>query len=208
MKKAIFILIIVTVSINNVVSQNLFNLQTGDILFQIGNGSDFENAVINSTSDIYDKSFSHCGVVYLENNTIFVLEAETEKGVLKTIFEDFYNKSKHLVIGRLKCDYQYVIDNSISKILALIGKKYDFIFSSENDEYYCSELIQKNFTDSNNKPIFETISMTFKDKITNETIPYWVKYFEKLNAEIPEGKQGSNPTYLSKSEKIELILLK
>ena len=208
MKKIIFILITITISVNNSVSQICFKLQTGDILFQIGKGSDFENAVINSTLDIYDKSFSHCGVVYLENDTIFILEAETEKGVVKTIFEDFYNKSKHLIVGRLKDDYQYVINNSISKILTLIGKKYDFIFSSENDDYYCSELIQINFTDSNNNPIFETIPMTFKDKSTNKIIPYWIEYFEKLNAEIPEGKQGSNPTHLSKSEKIELTLLK
>ena len=159
-------------------------LKTGDILFQIGNGSDFEEAVIGSTSDIYDKNYSHCGVIYFENDSIFVLEAETENGVVKTNFDDFYRNSKHLVVGRLKPDYQYIIDNAILRVLKLIGKKYDFIFSDENDDYYCSELIQKTFTDNNNNPIFETIPMTFKDKITNETIPYWIEYFEKLNTEI------------------------
>jgi hypothetical protein len=182
-------------------------LQNGDLLFQTGIGSEFENAIIHSVSDISDLYFSHCGVVFLENDSIFVLEAEPENGVIKTKFVDFYNKSTHLVVGRLNFDYQYIINESISKILSLIGKKYDFIFSDNNDEYYCSELIQKTFTDNKDIAIFETIPMTFKNINTGEINSYWVEYFKKLETTIPEGKQGSNPTNLSKSDKISIIYL-
>jgi hypothetical protein len=204
MKGMIFSLAIILTQINSVFSQICTYLEPGDFLFQSGKGSNFENAVIHSTSEVCDWHFSHCGVVYFEKDSIFVLEATPEKGVVKTRYEDFYKDSNYLVVGRLKQDYQYVIPHSLSKILALIGKKYDFVFSPDNDAYYCSELIQQSFTDSVNCPLFEPVRMTFKDRDTGETLPFWIAYFKGLNAAIPEGEWGSNPTDLSHSDKLVL----
>jgi len=47
--------------------------------------------------------------------------------------------------------------------------------------------------------------MTFIDPKTNETMDIWIDYYNKLNIEIPEGKQGINPGIMSISEKIEIV---
>jgi len=58
--------------------------------------------------------------------------------------------------------------------------------------------------DKQNTPIFEPISMNFRDADGN--LPtYWIEHFEKHNAVIPENRLGSNPANLSKSDKLEII---
>jgi hypothetical protein len=53
---------------------------------------------------------------------------------------------------------------------------------------------------------FETPNMTFKKEGTDELLPFWIEYFEKLNIPVPEGKPGINPTGLSRSEKLTISL--
>jgi hypothetical protein len=204
LKKLLFILFFF-VGITNCFSQKVIKLRTGDILFQVGNGSDFEKAVINSTRNYSTLTFSHCGVVAIENDTIFVLEASSQKGVTKTIYADFYNESIEIIVGRLKPKYRNCISQIIQNLYMLIGMKYDFIFAINNDDYYCSELLQVCFKDKKGQHIFETVPMNFKDALTGEYLPYWTDYFNERNSTIPQGKEGSNPTQLSKSKNIRLI---
>jgi hypothetical protein len=179
--------------------------RNGDILFQTGKESDFENAITSVTSQHEELSFSHVGVVIIENDSVFVLEAVPDPGVTKTYIEDFINASHITVVGRLLPEFEPIIPDALQKIKLLIGKPYDFVFKNDNDAYYCSELIQITFKKDDGTPIFETIPMTFKDKETDVFNPYWIEYYDKYNEEIPEGEQGTNPTDLSKSEAIEII---
>jgi hypothetical protein len=50
--------------------------------------------------------------------------------------------------------------------------------------------------------------MTFKKEGTDEILPYWIQYFEKLNTPVPEGMPGVNPTGLSRSEKLIITKMK
>lgn len=86
-----------------------------------------------------------------------------------------------------------------------LGKKYDFLFLPDNDDYYCSEIIWLAFRKPNGKPIFESSPMSFKDKSSGEMSPYWVEHFKRRNAEIPEGVDGTNPGDMSRSKAIRMV---
>ena len=109
-----------------------------------------------------------------------------------------------MAVGRLKQEYREFISQAIVHSKNLLGKPYDYVFCPDNDAYYCSELIEISFLNRHNMPIFEPISMNFRDADGN--LPsFWIEHFETHNAEIPENRPGSNPGDLSRSEKIEIV---
>ena len=191
-------------------SQQNYQPQTGDLLFQDLDCGDFCDAIEKVTSGIDGKSFSHVGIVSIENSKTFVLEAGG-KGVVKTPLDTFLNRSftpnfqSKVVVGRLKKQYQYSIPKAIAKANSLLGKKYDNAFDISNDKYYCSELVYRSFQDSTGKSLFNLASMTFIDPETKKTFPAWIAYFKELGIPIPEGKPGLNPGGISRSDKIEIV---
>src|SRR5574344_2432454 len=206
MKKNYLVLFFIFVS-TICFSQKVHKYCDGDFLFVADDESDFEKAVNNSTKKDFEFSFSHVAIIKIENDSIFVLEATPDKGVTKTSFLDFYNNSKHITVGRLKSKYNTIIKKSLENIEKLIGKEYDNYFDADNDKYYCSELIQQNFLDNNGNHIFEPIKMTFKNSSDNANNDFWEKYFEKLNSDIPEGKNGSNPNSIYNSINVDIIFI-
>ena len=186
-----------------------FRLQTGDLLFQVGKGSGLNEAIAQVTSGESQINYTHVGIVSIENDTVFVIEA-TPPEVCKTLLDTFLLRSANLAespivaVGRLKQEYSETIPQAIVRSKKLLGKPYDYIYSPDNDAYYCSELVTLSFLNTQNLPIFELISMNFRDDDGNLPV-FWIKHFEKYNAVIPENCLGSNPGDLSKSDKIEII---
>jgi len=186
-----------------------FYFQTGDLLFQVAKSSELNEAIAEVTFGESNISYTHVGIVSIENDTVFVIEALPPK-VCKTLLDTFLLRSANLAekpivaVGRLKQEYRESIPQAIVLVKKLLGKPYDYVYSPDNDAYYCSELVTLSFLDSKNIPIFETVSMNFRDADGN--LPtYWIEHFEKYNAVIPENCQGSNPGDLSKSNKIEIV---
>jgi hypothetical protein len=138
-----------------------------------------------------------------------VIEATTPR-VCKTLIDTFLHHSvmvdgKPIVAaGRLKPEYRQMIPQAIIQAKKQLGKPYDSIFDPDNDAYYCSELVYISFLDEQGEPVFKSQSMTFKDAAGN-TPDYWIEHFKKYEAEIPEGREGTNPGDLSKSELIEIV---
>ena len=186
-----------------------FCLQTGDLLFQVGENSELNEAIAEATIGESDIHYTHVGIVSIENDTVFVIEA-TPPQVCKTLLDTFFLRSAYLgekpiiAVGRLKQEFREAIPQAIVLAKKQIGKAYDYIYSPENDAYYCSELVTLSFLNSQNMPIFETVNMNFRDSNGNLS-KYWIEHFEKHNAVIPENCQGSNPGDLSKSDKIEIV---
>ena len=187
-----------------------YELKTGDLLFQVSKPDDFSNAISGATVGYDDIHYTHAGVAYVDETGVYVLEATTPK-VTKTPIQEFLDKSLLtengyvVTVARLKSRYRKFIPAAIERILLLMGKSYDYTYNAENDAYYCSELIQQNFLDRGDKPIFNTVNMSFKNLSSGETDSTWIKHFEKYKAEIPEGEIGSNPGDMSKSKAISII---
>ena len=184
--------------------------KTGDLIFQDVDCGDFCNAIEKVTTSIDGKTFSHVGVVYVDDQTPYVFEA-CGLGVLRTPLNEFTQKSLNakgqpkIYIGRVKEQYSYTILSAISVCMELQGRMYDDAFDISNDQYYCSELVYFAFADSTGQPLFELSPMTFIDPATKKTFPVWVSYFRELGLEIPEGESGLNPGSISRSDKIEIV---
>lgn len=198
----IVILPVLMITINSC-NNSQFDLHEGDLLFKQKIDNSFSEAIVATTSGIDKYNFTHVGVAHKQNNKWYVIEA-ISKGVCMTAVNEYLEDSSIVVIGRLKPEYKEDVLLAVENIIEQIGKPYDNYFSSDNDAYYCSELIQQHYI-HNNSPIFKPIKMTFKDKQTGEYPKYWKEHFAKLNAPIPEGELGSNPGDLSKSTEIRII---
>ena len=186
-----------------------FRFQTGDLLFQAEKSSELNEAIAGVTCGESAIRYTHVGIVSIENDTVFVIEA-TPPEVCKTPLNTFLLRSTQLngqpvvTVGRLKQEYHETIPQAIANAKKLLGKPYDYIYSPDNDAYYCSELVMFSFLNQQNEPLFEPVNMNFRDADGN--VPaYWTGHFEKYNAEIPEKRSGSNPGDLSKSNKIEIV---
>ena len=69
---------------------------------------------------------------------------------------------------------------------------------------YCSELIYESYRDFDGNRIFQARPMNFRDPDGN--LPtFWEELFAKLNMEVPEGVEGTNPNDLSKDPRLQDI---
>lgn len=210
MPRFLTILLLTVIFTSTSPAQQKYTPQTGDLLFQDLDCGAFCDAIEKVTRGFDNKNFSHVGIVYVEDTSVFVIEAGS-KGVVKTALKTFLNRSldtlqrPKVITGRLKDKYRILIPSAISKSLSLLGKTYDDYFDIKNDQYYCSELVYVSFTDSTAKPIFSLNPMTFIDPDTHKTFPAWIQYFKELGITVPEGKPGLNPGGISRSDKIEIV---
>jgi len=201
MKKLLTLLLFVSLA---GFSQKL-TLKSGDLLFQSMNCGPLCEAINEVTSGYQGRDFSHLGLVYLKNDSIYVIEAAGTE-VKITPFETFktYTTEK-MYVGRLKRKYRALIPEAIAFALQQIGVPYDEEYVYNNGKYYCSELLYDAFLHANKKPFFELFPMTFKSPKSNEFFEVWAEYYKKLQMEIPEGKPGCNPGGISTSAKLKII---
>ena len=200
-------------------SNDEFSLQIGDILFQDLDSSPLCDAIEKVTPGYNDYNFSHIGIVvelgdpdcinsdYIYENDIKILEAIPEK-VKTTRLDSFLNRSfdsdsmPKVVVGRLKKQYHFLIEDAVSFLKSKIGVEYDHYFLEKNNQYYCSELIHEAFSKDS---IFFQKPMTFIEPETEKIMDIWDEYYKNLNFEVPQGKIGINPGIMSISQKIEII---
>lgn len=174
-------------------------LRSGDLLFQAGE-SDFTEAITSVTDGIW----SHVGIVEKTPEGIFVLEATPDHGVVRTPLTVFLEDAAHDREGRpvvKACRVEGMDRSSLKEAVKMasahLGKNYDFAFLPGTEMIYCSELVYESYRNADGSPIFQANPMTFKDS-TGVTTPYWSRYYEQLETEIPEGQLGTNPNDLSR----------
>lgn len=181
-------------------------LKAGDLIFQDLDCGPLCDAIEAVTPGYKGHKFSHIGLVYQRNDSIYIIEA-MGPGVRMVLLQDFKKRSTHkLYVGRLKAQYQKLIPGAIKYATTSFGIAYDDDFLYDNKKYYCSELIYDAFMQANGgKPLFTLEPMTFKEPGTNKYFPAWIDYYEKLKEPIPEGKPGINPGGISLSDKITIL---
>ena len=186
-------------------AQNV-TLQDGDLLFQDMDCGPLCDAIEAVTEGYRGNDFSHMGMVYHRNDTIYIIEA-AGKAVRLTPIEKFsIYTNKPMLIGRLKQQYQNLIAPAIAFSVQQIGVPYDDEYVYNNGSYYCSELIYDAFLFANGgRPFFMLYPMTYKQPGTDDFFPVWVQYYKDLGKPIPEGLPGCNPGGISTSGKIEII---
>jgi hypothetical protein len=182
-------------------------LRDGDLIFQDLDCGPLCDAIEQVTQSYGHRHFSHIGLVYFRNDSVYIVEA-IGKSVQLTPMSVFKNRTSHeMLIGRAKSSiYPDVAENAVRFALTQLGKPYDEAFLYNNSKYYCSELIYDAFRAANgNKDFFVLQPMTFKQPGSGAFFPVWTGYYKKLGIAIPEGKPGINPGGISLSDKIDIL---
>ena len=127
-------------------SQNIESttIENGDIIFQtsLSNQSKAIQVATNS-------KYSHCGIVFIENDTFYVFEAI--QPVKKTELKKWIKRGENgkYVIKRLKESDKILTPEVLNKMQkignSMTGKNYDLTFEWNDTKIYCSELIWKIF---------------------------------------------------------------
>lgn len=118
------------------------DIHDGDIIFQTSLSAQSKAIQIATAS-----KYSHCGIVYKENNNYYVFEAI--QPVKKTLIEEWIARGKEgrYVIKRLKNADAVLTKTVLQKMKKageeLNGKNYDITFEWSDDKIYCSELVWK-----------------------------------------------------------------
>lgn len=187
-------------------AQNKIELKDGDLIFQDMDCGPLCDAIEAVTEGYNGNDFSHMGMVYHKNDTLYIIEAAGTTVRLTTLEKFAKNTTKPMSVGRLKSEYQKLIPNAIAFSMHQIGVPYDDEYVYNNGSYYCSELIYDAFMFSNGgKPFFQLFPMTYKQPGTNEFFPAWVEYYSAIGKDIPQGLPGCNPGGISVSDKIEIV---
>lgn len=201
MKKILFFILLA----NSLFAQKT-ELKDGDLIFQDMDCGPLCDAIEAVTEGYGENDFSHMGMVYYRNDTIFVIEAAGSTVRLTPLSEFSKNTNKPMYVGRLKKKYEKLIPQAVSFSLKQLGVPYDDFYVYNNNAYYCSELIYDAFKHANKgKPFFELQPMTYKEPGTDEFFPAWVEYYKSINAAIPEGLPGCNPGGMSASDKLDIV---
>ena len=116
--------------------------RSGDIIFQTSLSEQSEAIVLATKSQ-----HSHCGIIWRENNQIYVWEAV--QPVKKTPLKEWIarGKDKAFQVKRLRNAQTLLHKAALAKMNDIIkeynGKPYDTAFDWSDEKIYCSELVYK-----------------------------------------------------------------
>lgn len=205
MKRTILLLIILSLTLG---CQKKERLQNGDLIF-VGLPNNYgaepgsmDEAISSATGDEGTLNLIHVAIAEVKNDTIWIIDATLAHGVdrhpLDTFLKDFTLRDGSypaFVVKRVK---GIDADAAVEKAKAFCGRDYDLHFLADNEDFYCTELIQASYLDAEGNPVFESAPMNFK--APDGTIPpYWERLFSQLGAEIPQNLPGTNPQRMAQS---------
>jgi Permuted papain-like amidase enzyme, YaeF/YiiX, C92 family len=147
-------------------------LQNGDLIFR--NGNDAVSQAARSFNR-KDTSFSHCGLVLIENDTTFVYHAiggifNPSQKLMRQVIDSFSNPVENTGIGA----YRYPLDSlQIKKLQETVhqyyqaGLRFDLFFNFQSDdEMYCAEFVFKSLNKAMNGSLTHYVRM--------DTVPFGV----------------------------------
>lgn len=135
----LFVFIVSTLSAQDV---STFDFKTGDIIFQSSNSGQSKAVQLATNS-----KFSHVGIIFIENNEVYVLEAV--QPVCKTKVKNWVKAGdgNKFWVKRLSDPKIFDKTENCKKLYdeytKYEGKNYDIFFNWSNKEIYCSELVWK-----------------------------------------------------------------
>lgn len=178
---------------------------SGDILFRGRQNTALSKAINEVTQTGRRNNYTHMGVVECSNDTVWVIHAASGKGVCKETLSQFcLSEQDSVTVGhyRIKKIGQEQINRAIELANACLGQAYNYSYILDDDGYYCSEFVYELFaTDS----IFQLNPMTFIDPVSGNFHKEWVKHYNELGIDIPEGQPGCNPNGMAASPKLTFL---
>ena len=184
-------------------TSNINSFKTGDLIFQTSQSTQSKAIQLATHS-----KFSHCGIVFIKGNTIFVLEAI--EPVILTPIDVWIKRGKdnYYVVKRLKKSIK-INNDAIQKIekigASYLGKHYDLSFDWSDDKIYCSELVWKMYKNGANIELGKLQQLKDFD-LKNSIVQQKLK--ERYGKNIPYNETVISPDAIFNSDKLETIEIK
>jgi len=183
-------------------------LQNGDLVFVgLPLGYDAESgtidaAISSSTGQEGVMNLIHVAIAEVQADSVWIIDATIAHGVdrhpLDTFFKDFTlpdGSYPEFIVKRVK---GVDVDEAVERAKSFCGRAYDIRFLPDNDDLYCSELVQKSYLNASGGQVFESEPMNFAAP-DGTMPPYWDWLFSQLGMEVPQGLPGTNPQRMAES---------
>ena len=212
MKKTLLIALILLLTL--ACGRNHKSIQSGDLVFVAlpfdykADSTSMDCAISSATAQEGKLNLIHVDIAEVEADSIWIIDATIAHGVdrhpLDTFLKDFTLKDgtyPDFIIKRVKgADGPAAVERAKS----YCGRGYDLRFLPDNEELYCSELVQLSYLDSDGEQIFRSEPMNWLAP-DGSIPPYWEWLFSKLGMDVPQGLPGTNPQKMSESEALESV---
>ena len=184
-------------------------LQNGDLVF-VGIPMDYEAesesmdaAISQATGKDGALNLIHVAIAEVKADSVWIIDATIAHGIdrhpLDTFLKDFTLKDgsyPEFIVKRVK---GVDADAAVEKAKTYCGRAYDVRFLPDNEDLYCSELVQLSYLDKDGNKVFPSEPMNFKAP-DGTMPPYWEWLFGLLGMEVPQGIEGTNPQKMAESE--------
>jgi hypothetical protein len=173
----------------------------GDIIFQTSLSAQSKAIQLATKS-----KYSHCGIIYKENEQFFVFEAV--QPVKKTPIEKWIlrGNNEEYVIKRLTNAIVILTPSVLEKMkeesAKIDGKNYDLTFEWSDDKIYCSELVWKIYKQATGLEIGKLQKLSEFD-LSNEIVKK--KMNERYGNKIPLNEIVISPAAIFESPLLETI---
>ncbi len=182
-------------------------LRNGDLIF-VGIPLDYDaegdsmDAAISAATGEGDLNIIHVAIAEVEADSVWVIDATIRHGVdrhpLDTFLTDFTLRDGSLPEFIVKRVEGVDADAAVERAKSFCGRAYDTRFLPDNEDLYCSELVQKSYLDASGSEVFQSEPMNFA-AADGTMPPYWEWLFGLLGMEVPQGLPGTNPQRMSAS---------
>lgn len=189
-------------------------VQNGDLIFVgLPLGYDAETGTVDeaiaaATGQEGVLNLIHVAIAEVQADSIWIIDATIAHGVdrhpLDTFLRDFTlpdGSYPEFIVKRVK---GVDADAAVERAKTYCGRAYDVRFLPDNEDLYCSELVQKCYLDADGQQVFDSEPMNFKAP-DGTMPPYWDWLFGLLGMDVPQGLPGTNPQRMAESGLLQFI---
>lgn len=206
MKKLLFLFTILFLAIG--CGSRKDGLRNGDLIF-VGlpvaydaETGTMDAAITSATGEEGAVNLIHVAIAEVQGDSVWIIDATIAHGVdrhpLDTFLTDFTLRDgsyPEFIVKRVK---GIDADAAVERAKSFCGRAYDLRFLPDNDDLYCTELVQMSYLDKSGKPVFESEPMNWL--AADGTMPaYWEWLFGQLGMDVPQGLPGTNPQRMAQS---------
>lgn len=212
-----FLLIISVLLLAVSCGQKVDTLRTGDLVF-VGlpldydaEGDSMDAAISAATGEDGALNLIHVAIAEVDADSVWIIDATIAHGVdrhpLAVFLKDFTLKDgtyPEFIIKRVK---GVDTEAAVQRARTYCGRGYDVRFLPDNEEQYCTELVQNSYLDASGIQVFHSEPMNFCAP-DGTMPPYWEWLFGKLGMEVPQGVPGTNPQRMAQSDLLYDVAVK
>ena len=184
------------------------HLRNGDLIFvglpaayDAATGT-MDDAILSSTGEEGAVNLIHVAIAEVKADSVWIIDATIRHGVdrhpLDTFLTDFTlgdGSYPEFIVKRVK---GVDANAAVERAKTFCGRGYDVRFLPDNEELYCSELVQLSYLDASGDPVFASEPMNWLAP-DGSMPPYWEWLFGQLGMEVPQGLPGTNPQRMAES---------